>query len=81
MYNSVVFVCVYVCVCVCVNVQSCVRVFVLGQNTPSPWLPQASLVEGQGLRTPVPVRPASADPHHSVKSNPHTSPCVSKTTE
>ncbi|KAG5266458.1 hypothetical protein AALO_G00232320 [Alosa alosa] len=54
----------------------------LKRNTPSPWLPQASLVESQGLRTPVPVRPASADPHHSVKNhNPHASPSVSKTTE
>uniref|UniRef100_A0AAY4ERJ0 JmjC domain-containing protein n=1 Tax=Denticeps clupeoides TaxID=299321 RepID=A0AAY4ERJ0_9TELE len=58
----------------------CIAEGALKRNTPSPWLPQTSVVEGQGLRTPVPVRPASADPQRSAKSAPRSSP-ISKSTE
>uniref|UniRef100_A0A8B9H1W2 Lysine-specific demethylase 3A/B tudor domain-containing protein n=1 Tax=Astyanax mexicanus TaxID=7994 RepID=A0A8B9H1W2_ASTMX len=55
----------------------------LRRNTPSPWLPQPTSVasaEGQGLRTPLPVRPSSADPHRVSRAVQPSTP-TSKTTE
>ncbi|XP_022528571.2 probable JmjC domain-containing histone demethylation protein 2C isoform X2 [Astyanax mexicanus] len=55
----------------------------LRRNTPSPWLPQPTPVasaEGQGLRTPLPVRPSSADPHRVSRAVQPSTP-TSKTTE
>ncbi|XP_062858753.1 probable JmjC domain-containing histone demethylation protein 2C isoform X2 [Trichomycterus rosablanca] len=54
----------------------------LSRNTPSPWLhqsPPMSSTDGLGILSHVPGRPASAEPHRTLKMSSHSSPPLSKT--